>query len=157
MHGQHQLEPGEFGGVILTCSIGEQNGLEVYIPVIMVVVNELHCGSHQRLVDSFIKAIGRGWYAELILWSVPHNLNSSSLTPLTNSRPWSDITISATPYLVIMSYRKCATPRGRINICLFKQLEFKPSLNFDHGLALFVILTFVSLMVTCRVSRVLSS
>ena len=92
-----------------------------------------------------------GWYAELILWSVPHNLNSSSLTLLTNSRPWSDITISATPYLVIRSYRKSATPRGPINICLFKQVEFKPSLNFDRGLASFLKLTFVSLVVACRV------
>lgn len=57
---KHQLKRGEFGGVILTCSIGEQNGLEVYIPVIMVVVNELHYGSRQRLVHSFIKAIGLG-------------------------------------------------------------------------------------------------
>ena len=36
-----------------------------------------------------------GWYTALILWSVPHNLNSSSLTLLTNSWPWSDITIFA--------------------------------------------------------------
>ena len=92
-----------------------------------------------------------GWYAELILWSVPHNLNSSSLTLLTNSWPWLDITISTTPYLVIRSYRKFTTPRGPINICLFKQVEFKPSLNFDCGLASFVILTFVSLMVACCV------
>ena len=34
--------------------------IEVYIPVIMVVVNELHYGSRQRLVHSFIKAIGLG-------------------------------------------------------------------------------------------------
>ena len=97
-----------------------------------------------------------GWYAELILWSVPHNLNSSSLTLLTNSRPWSDITISATPYLVIRSYRKSATPRGPINICLFKQVEFKPSLNFDRGFASFVILIDLRFPNGC-VSRVLSS
>ena len=92
-----------------------------------------------------------GWYAKLILWSVPHNLNSSSLTLLTNSRPWSNITISATLYLVIRSYRKSATPRGPIYICLLKQVEFKLSLNFDRGLASFVIL------VACCVSCVLSS
>ena len=45
----------------------------------------------------------RGWYAELILWSEPHNLSSFPSTLLTNSRPWSDITISATPHLVIRS------------------------------------------------------
>ena len=87
-----------------------------------------------------------GWYTKLILWSVPHNLDSSLLTLLTNSRPWSDITISATLYLVIRSYRKSATPRGPINIGLLEQVEFKPSLNFDRDLALFVILIILIIL-----------
>ena len=74
-----------------------------------------------------------GWYTALILWSVPHNLNSSSLTLLTNSWPWSDITIFATPYLVIRLYRKSATSRGPINICLLEQVKFKPSLNLTQA------------------------
>ena len=70
-----------------------------------------------------------GWYTALILWSVPHNLNSSSLTLLTNSWPWSDITIFASLYLVIRLYRKSATPRGPIYIYLSEQVKFKPRLT----------------------------
>ena len=71
-----------------------------------------------RALDSVVlssRPLDHGWYVEVILWSVPRNLRSPSLSLLTNSRPWSDITISATPYLVIRSYRKSATPRGMIN------------------------------------------
>ena len=61
------------------------------------------------------RALDCGWYAELILWSVSHNWNSSSLTLLTTSRPWSDIAISA------------------INICLLERVNFKPSLNLTQA------------------------
>ena len=74
-----------------------------------------------------------GWYTALILWSVPHNLNSSSLTLLTNSWPWSDITIFASLYLVIRLYRKSATPRGPIYIYLSEQVKFKPRLNLTQA------------------------
>ena len=61
------------------------------------------------------RALDCGWYAELILWPVSHNWNSSSLTLLTTSRPWSDIAISA------------------INICLLERVNFKPSLNLTQA------------------------
>ena len=56
------------------------------------------------------RALDCGWYAELILWSVSHNWNSSSLTLLR-----SDIAISA------------------INICLLERVNFKPSLNLTQA------------------------
>ena len=47
--------------------------------------------------------------------------------------PWSDITIFATPYLVIRLHRKSATPRGPLNICLLEQVKFKPSSNLTQA------------------------
>ena len=55
------------------------------------------------------------------------------VNPVTNSWPWSDITIFASLYLVIRLYRKSATPRGPIYIYLSEQVKFKPRLNLTQA------------------------
>ena len=55
------------------------------------------------------------------------------VNPVTNSWPWSDITIFASLYLVIRLYRKFATPRGPIYIYLSEQVKFKPRLNLTQA------------------------
>ena len=78
------------------------------------------------------RALDCGWYAELILWSVSHNWNSSSLTLLTTSRPWSDIAISA------------------INICLLERVNFKPSLNLTQASTKKKISIFSNFATVCK-------